>query len=393
MRQAYPLPLPERRGVREAKLKDIMRALVNKLLSLSTNPPTAKRSYGIGILCLCAVLPLVAQNSPYLTRVYEYMPAPGQFVNTLPEYEQGDDMDAMCRKVEEQIADNNGGMITLGGWGGYVVFGFDHPVVNMPGAYDLIIEGNAFYANKQIGAAGGGSCEPGIVMVSTDANGNGKPDDEWYELAGSEYTNPLTVHGYSVTYERPDDSHVATPDKDKKYRTDTTYIRWTDNRGASGYVEKNSFHKQPYFPEWIDADNLTFTGARLPDNYEWKNNQYVLYPYAYGYADNHPNSAAEAQLNIDWAVRADGTPAGLTQIDFVKVYTALHQWLGSIGETSTEIKGARDLHPDAETTGVDNNRLGGKAGKASKVIRHGKLTIIRNENEYNPLGIKITNIY
>jgi hypothetical protein len=67
--------------------------------------------------------------------------------------------------------------------------------------------------------------------------------------------------------------------------------------------------------------------------------------------------------------------------------------LGSIGETSTEIKGARDLHPDAETTGVDNNRLGGKASKASKVIRHGKLTIIRNENEYNPLGIKITNIY
>ena len=29
----------------------------------------------------------------------------------------------------------------------------------------------------------GGSAEPGIVFVSKDVNGNGEPDDEWYELA------------------------------------------------------------------------------------------------------------------------------------------------------------------------------------------------------------------
>ena len=110
-------------------------------------------------LCWCAVLPLMAQNSPYLTHVYEFMPAPGQFVNKYPEYESGDDAAAMCRKVEEQIADNALGLISLGGWGGYVVFGFDHPVLNVAGVNDFIIEGNAFYADKTVGAEGGGSCE------------------------------------------------------------------------------------------------------------------------------------------------------------------------------------------------------------------------------------------
>lgn len=43
-----------------------------------------------------------------------------------------------------------------------------------------------------------------IVMVSYDTNMNGKPDDEWYELAGSEYYKPTTIHNYSITYTRPD---------------------------------------------------------------------------------------------------------------------------------------------------------------------------------------------
>ncbi|MBQ7530393.1 MAG: PKD domain-containing protein [Paludibacteraceae bacterium] len=347
-----------------------------------------KRTIIIALL-LCTT-GLQAQNSPYISHVYEYLPAPGQFVNELPKYEEGDDAAAMCLKVEEQIAENAGGMITLGGWGGYVVFGFDHPVVNVPGEYDFIVEGNAFYADASAGAAGGGSCEPGIVMVSVDANGNGKPDDEWYELAGSEYTNPATKHGYKVIYERPSADHVATPDPVQKYRIDTTFVHWEDNAGEEGYLEKISFHKQPYFPEWISANTLMFSGARLPDNYEWKNNQFVLYPYAYGYADNHPDSSPAAQLNIDWAVRADGTPAGLKTIDFVKVYTGLHQQCGSIGETSTEVKGARDLHPDAKVeTGVESTQQ--SAISSQKILRNGQLFIIRDKQIYTPLGYKTTN--
>ncbi|MDR1633140.1 MAG: hypothetical protein LBR97_09770, partial [Dysgonamonadaceae bacterium] len=150
-------------------------------------------------------------QSPYIDKIYEYMPAPGQFVNEMPAYTPGDTQEDMNRKVEEKIAgaNHNEGMITLGGYGGYVVFGFDHPVQNLPGRYDFRILGNAFYANANPdGGASreGGSCEPGIVMVSRDTNGNGLPDDPWYELAGSEYNRPQTVHNYRITYYKPDEN-------------------------------------------------------------------------------------------------------------------------------------------------------------------------------------------
>ena len=38
------------------------------------------------------------EYSPYIARVYEYNPAPGQFVNKMPEYEEGDTYADMTRK-------------------------------------------------------------------------------------------------------------------------------------------------------------------------------------------------------------------------------------------------------------------------------------------------------
>ena len=304
------------------------------------------------LLLLTTILtaPLMyAQKSPYISRVWEYKPAPGQFVNELPEYEDGDDANMMRLKAEEAIADNNRGMISLGGWGGYVVFGFDHMVPNKAGQYDFIVLGNAFYSDTDAGQDGrsGGSCEPGVVMVSYDANGNGKPDDEWYELAGSEHTNPLTIHDYTVTYHRPTTDHEPTPSVVNPALIDTTYIRWQDSREQEGYINQITYHTQPYYPQWIEQDELSFTGTRLPDNYvdqSGNGSYYVLYAYPRGYADNHPNTSEQAKLNIDWAVRADGTPANLQGIHFVKVYTGVHQQCGWLGETSTEIIGAEDLH-------------------------------------------------
>jgi|GEM_PF-82920 len=298
------------------------------------------------------LLPLLAvaeTSSPYISRVWEYCPAPGQFVNELPEYENGDNANDMRLKAEEAIADNNRGMITLGGWGGYVVFGFDHMVKNVPGQYDFVVLGNAFYSEAGYEENGqkGGSSEPAIVMVSYDANGNGRPDDEWYELAGSEYSNPATRHNYSVTYSRPAANHQATPSKINQYLIDTTYIPWQTSESETGYIIRNVYHTQPYYPEWIADDQLTFSGSRLPDNYRDESGNgtyYVLYPYDWGYADNHPNQSRKAKLKIDWAVREDGTSVQLPGIHFVKVYTAVHQNAGWLGETSAEIMGANDLH-------------------------------------------------
>jgi len=347
----------------------------------------------IAIICiLCSVfctLSVNAERTAYITKVWEYVPAPGQFVNELPAYTTGADANDMCLKVEERIANNEQGMITLGGWGGYVVFSFDHPVVNVAGQKDFIVEGNAFYTDKTAGAAGGGSCEPGIVMVSYDANKNGKPDDTWYELAGSEYTNARTIHDYSVTYERPASDHKATPDPNHKYRLDTTHLHWTDNKGGAGYLEQVVPHNHTYYPQWISTEKMTFTGARLPDNNQWTGSMYVLYPFEYGYADNHPNDETAAQLDIEWAVDANGNKVHLDAIHFVKVYNGMHQQCGAIGETSTEITGAHDLHPDAPAD-VENTLVNSQPA-IRKFIHNGQLVIIKDDNIYNPLGILINN--
>ena len=294
---------------------------------------------------LCAA----AQNSPYISKVYDFLPAPGQFVNELPEYMDGDSHEAILAKVEEQICgDKDPGMISLGGFGGYVVFGFDHPVANVEGAYDFKIYANAFMA---AGSSVGGSCEPGIVMVSVDANGNGLADDEWYELAGSDYGKETTIKNYSITYYKPDADKTPTPEG---MMTDTTYIRWTSSEGDEGYVMKNSFHNQSYWPEWYEGETIEFVGTKLADNaFDQSGNgtYYVLTRLDWGYVDNYANDIDEG-FKIDWAVDAEGNPKHLTHIDFVKVYTAVNQYCGWIGETSTEVCGAEDLHPDAEVVGV-----------------------------------------
>lgn len=324
------------------------------------------------LVCAAAASIGASAQSPYISKVYEYCPAPGQFVNVLPAYEEGDDANMMRLKAEECLADNERILVSLGGYGGYVVFGFDHAIENRRGQYDVQILGNAFYAeaNPNSDAPAGGSCEPGIVMVSYDANGNGKPDDPWYELAGSEYGKPTTIHNYRISYFRPDPDKQPTPDPDNPKISDTTYIRWVDSEGQEGYINRNVYHSQSYFPLWSSQDELTFQGALLPDNAvdeSGTGSYYVQYAYAWGYADNHPNTSNGSKFDIDWAVDAQGRRVHLPGAHFFKVYTALNQQCGWIGETSTEIMGATDLHltggDDAVPSAIEPaSRLTGRAG-------------------------------
>ena len=299
------------------------------------------------------------EYSPWITKVYEYCPAPGQFVNEMPRYEDGDTYTDILQKCEESISGKNDVMISLGGYGGYVTFGFDHTVVNRPGKKDFRIWGNAFYELLNPDEKGG-SAEPGIVMVSYDVNMNGIPDDPWYELAGSEYHKPETIHNYTLTYSRPDRDREPVPDDDYPYLTDLYYIPWVDSEGNTGYMPKNSFHVQEYYPKWVDTDELTFTGTCLAPNAidtSGMGTYYILYSYDWGYVDNHPNDFADLNsFDIDRAVDADGNPVHLPGVDFVRVYTGLNQYCGWLGETSTEICRGQDLHiPDPATIIPDDS--------------------------------------
>ncbi len=263
------------------------------------------------------------------SRVLEYTPAPGQFINnplagfpadtpitspaeavayTSARLALGGEPDAGAETVSY-------GYVSLGGWGGYIVLGFDTPVPNT-GDYDLYVTGNSF----------NGSSEPGIVWVAQDADGDGSHIGEtWYELKGSEYANPKTRFGYEVTYVEQPDGTVA----------------WTDNDGGENTIDRVFLHTQSYVPAWVQP--LTYTGTRLPNNVDQDKETgiYDMWAFAWGYVDNASTidgAGTKNRFKISNAVDADGNPANLRQIDFVKIQTGVNCKAGNnVGEISTEV--------------------------------------------------------
>lgn len=271
-----------------------------------------------------------AGNSLVSNKVYEFIPAPGQFVNETSKagYSGEATHDAAVLYAENRLAKN--AYVSLGAWGGYIVVGFDHSIENK-GGYDFSIMGNQFDSSN----------EPGIVFVMQDVNGNELPDDEWYELKGSEYGKAETVQFYAVTYYRP---------AAKAFDT-----QWTDNTGETGCVDYlGTYHPQPfYYPAWIEADSYTLYGPRLASRtvYAGPGNWQNL-PFDWGYVDNvgsdmvdKDNPSANAVKNyfkISDAVNLDGSAANLSHIDFIKVQTGVNAKAGWLGENSTEVFGFTD---------------------------------------------------
>ena len=278
-------------------------------------------------------------------KVYEYTPAPGQFINEL----KTGGFDGTQTTKENAIAyaearmsevDRDGNpypnWVSLGGFGGYIVVGFDHSIDNSED-YDIGILGNSF----------SGSSEPGIVWVMQDENGNGLPDDTWYELAGSETGKEETIQEYSVTYYRPTGTMMP--------------VQWTDNLGNSGEIDYlKQFHRQDYYyPLWIEEDSYTLTGTCLKArNYDASGNgsYWVNVEYDWGYADNFSpidrltgdaNANADANANhfkISNAIDFECKHIHLDYIDFVKVQVGVNAKSGWLGEISTEVFGFYDYN-------------------------------------------------
>lgn len=196
---------------------------------------------------------------------------------------------------------------------------FKIPVINNEG-YDFRIDGNAH----------GAGAEPGVVWVSADVNSNGLPDDPWYEIWGSEQRAGRSTQGYTVCYHRP-----ATSQGDS---------RWTASDGASGFITHNNFHQQSYYPLWYKGDSISFTGTLLPQNMSHDGKQWIMTPFEYGYVDNLPNSDVNSSFDIDWAVNADGTPASLTSINFIRIQVGVIGCNSITGEESTEITSIINLN-------------------------------------------------
>lgn len=283
--------------------------------------------------------------SKYIANVFDFRPGVGQFTNELPLYAPGNTESNLITAAKKSLVGSNATMISLGGFGGYVVFGFDHTIPNMQGR-DFKVLGNAFWGNDA-NEARSGSCEPGIIQVAYDKNKNGKPDeDEWYEIAGSEYFKSTTIKNYSVTYFKPDPNKEAVAGSEF-WQTDVQYIKWEDNQGTSGYKTKNGFHAQSYYPLWISDASYTLKGTKIKDNFydqSGTGSYWVGKGFDFGYADNAPNNDEGSNIDISWAVDKNGKYVKLPGIDFVKIHTAINQEAGWLGEVSTDVAGAYDLY-------------------------------------------------
>lgn len=278
------------------------------------------------------VQPPTVDPPTYSVTVYEYRPAPGQFINEQPIAGfTGAETTAEAAVAYAQRRLDGHKFVSLGGFGGYIVVGFGSSIPNS-GRYDFAIEGNAF------DSASGSSNEPGIVWVMPDTNGNGLPDDTWYELQGSETGLPETAQNYAVTYYRP--AAAGLP------------VAWSDSDGESGTIERVAEHKQDsYYPAWISDDSYTLSGTRLADKsiQDPATGLWTNLPFAWGYADNKgsdtldndttPGSGQRIGFKIANAIRGDGSPAELEAIDFIKVQTGVHRQCGPLGELSTEVFG------------------------------------------------------
>lgn len=275
----------------------------------------------------------------YIEAVDEYVPAPGQFTNEMPEYEEGDNHATMAAKCSTILIANSTddedhqGLVCLGAYGGYITFHFDHSIANIDGQDDLKIVGNAF---AEVGSTTGGSSEPGIIMVSKDVNHNWLPDDPWYELSGSADVDSTgkVAYDYEITYQRVPMQNIP----------------WTDNKGGSGTVSRNSFHQQEYFPLWVEGDALTFQGTLLPKSGILSRTGYIQQFYRCGYVDNRPD---DVTFDIANAVDGNREPVQLDFIDFVRVYSATNQAYPMIGETSTEVRIVEDNHLSASLEAIE----------------------------------------
>jgi hypothetical protein len=243
---------------------------------------------------------------------FDFTPAPGDFVGAYPvidfsEYATEESVRQRCQDKLDGKSMENGFYFygwSLGYMGGYLTTGFDHSVEKRPGGKELRITGNAFPGWE----------EPGIVWVMQDSNGNGRPDDVWYELKGSKYDAPMGKRRYAITYFKP-------------RLNDTSRIPWKDNEGNSGLVSA-------IYPYSVKGASLTFVCPRLGN----------LLGLA-GYVDT-----MTYEFNLADAVQADGTPIDLAFIDFVKVQC--------VTGSSTEMQAPQDTSLQPDTT-INGAALGG----------------------------------
>lgn len=297
------------------------------------------------LFVISILLPVALFAQRYPSAVVEYRPAPGQYINT--QYWG-------CDEAAQSLTGTDG-HISLGAFGGSVTVQFGPAVLNdtkNPYGVDFVILGNPqpYW------------CEGGAVQVMCDRNGNGLPDDTWYQLASSQHFFKSSKKS-NYTYSNPFSADFP--------------VEWKDAYGATGSVanvsqRKNEFYPmQDLFPQ-IAADGAEYSGWEYQPKVVINDGSVRSYNPAFGLADNQlvnrnaplsmpDNPYTDAlegcggdSFDISWAVDDAGNYVQLDSIHFIRIYNAYQSMGGWLGELSPEITSIFALAPVADASPAGN---------------------------------------
>lgn len=283
--------------------------------------------------------------------------------------------------------------VSLGMLGGYVQFEFTTAIGNdddNPYGIDFIVYGNAFNGNPEAGS---------VMVYGKNAATN---TYGWYNLAGSRHyssgtkwdqdisyikiTNDNTTIGnstfakkgvyYSLNYEHPESdiaadvnaaisaadwyaiptsATVSNPVPSASTTSTVGISYWPEIGNNENYeqvwkINGDTHVGGVYWHTSGSAPVITYEGVTMvPDSdstdyYQWGYADVRQNGSNYGTAINPYASAASAVAggdgyDLSWAVDTEGKPVSLSDVRYVRVYSAVLFNAGIFGETSTEVNG------------------------------------------------------
>lgn len=296
--------------------------------------------------------PVLAQ-SPFASRVLDYSPAPGQFVQN-PQF--NDPARALGAPVGGgTINPDTTKVVSLGGFGGAITLGFDHRVIDDPRnplGLDAIVFGNASYV---AGNPARRFAEGGTIEISLDANANGLADDPWFLIVPPYLAlAPLSARTWDDNLADPtfppQELGWVPPGRSGVWQT------WAHELPAFPYaatvlqnplglsspvegVRAIADHTPTLILGDINGDNTIDQPQARADRFYTTPDDPFLVGITWG-------SGGGDAFDIAWAMNpATGQPANLPGFDFIRITTAIDLVHATLGEMSTEVAGVADVRP------------------------------------------------
>jgi hypothetical protein len=301
----------------------------------------------------CALATPALAQSPFATRVVEYSPAPGQFVQDAA---FNDPARALGPPIGGgTINPDNSKLVTLGGYGGSITLGFDHRILDDPRnpmGLDAIVYSNASYV---AGNPNRRFAECATIEISLDANNNALADDPWFIVRAPHLPAIPAAALAPRTWDdnipdptfAPHEPTWVPPGRTGQWQTwahelpplfavvvlQNPHGLTSSTEGVWGLAD----HTPTLILGDSDADNIADNPHARPALFYTVPDD----PFTVGIT---PGSGGGDAFDIAWAVHpATGAPANLPGFDFIRLTTAIDFVHATVGETSAEIAAVADV--------------------------------------------------